>query len=148
MRFWDSSAVLPLLVQEPSSGRLDARLREDPTMVVWWGTPPECASVLARLQASRALSPQAYQAASERLRHLAGGWVEVLPSEAVREQAARLVRVHGLKTAAGFQLSAALVAASFRSSELELITFDPRLAAAAQQEGFPLLQEGLPKKPR
>ena len=30
MRFWDSSAIVPLLVREPSSPRSKALLREDP----------------------------------------------------------------------------------------------------------------------
>ena len=36
MIFWDSSAIVPLLVREPSSARSKALLREDPVMLAWW----------------------------------------------------------------------------------------------------------------
>lgn len=41
MKFWDSSAVVPLLAQEPSSKACEALLKDDPAMVVWWGTRVE-----------------------------------------------------------------------------------------------------------
>lgn len=36
MRFWDSSAVVPLLVPEASSRRLQQVFRTDPVMMTWW----------------------------------------------------------------------------------------------------------------
>jgi hypothetical protein len=48
--FWDASAIVPLLVEEPTSKGLMARRTADPTMVVWWGTPAECVSALCRLE--------------------------------------------------------------------------------------------------
>jgi len=35
VRFWDSSALVPLICKEPQSARCRAWLREDPVMVVW-----------------------------------------------------------------------------------------------------------------
>ncbi|MBM3853603.1 MAG: type II toxin-antitoxin system VapC family toxin [Verrucomicrobia bacterium] len=49
MTFWDSSAVVPLLVSEPATARRESQSRADPSIVVWWGTPVECASALQRL---------------------------------------------------------------------------------------------------
>ncbi|MGH7319185.1 MAG: hypothetical protein ACRELA_06115 [Candidatus Rokuibacteriota bacterium] len=40
MRFWDSSAVVPLLVEQESSSRIAAWV-EDDTMVLWTLTPVE-----------------------------------------------------------------------------------------------------------
>ncbi|NIQ55185.1 MAG: PIN domain-containing protein, partial [Gammaproteobacteria bacterium] len=65
-------------------------------------------------------------------------WLEVLPSEEVRDHAARLLRVHALKAADAFQLGAARVWAG-ASSGAELVTFDERLALAARLEGFGVL---------
>jgi predicted nucleic acid-binding protein len=48
VRFWDSSSIIPLLVQEGQSARADALLTEDPAIVAWWGSMIECASALAR----------------------------------------------------------------------------------------------------
>ncbi len=39
MRFWGSSAIVPLLVSEPASERMRNALRADEDMIVWWGTP-------------------------------------------------------------------------------------------------------------
>ena len=36
MKFWDSSALLPLLVPEARSERLVALMREDAAAAVWW----------------------------------------------------------------------------------------------------------------
>lgn len=35
MRFWDTSAVVPLTVDEPASPDLEALLEEDEALVVW-----------------------------------------------------------------------------------------------------------------
>src|SRR5579862_5891790 len=48
MKFWDASAIIPLLADEPSRQSLLAVLDEDPEMLAWWGTPVEIMSALAR----------------------------------------------------------------------------------------------------
>jgi hypothetical protein len=45
MRFWDSSAVAALCVDESRTPAMERLVREDPGMVVWWATP---SSVLPR----------------------------------------------------------------------------------------------------
>jgi len=42
MRFWDSSALVPLFVLEERSPILEALVADDPDMVVWWASPVEC----------------------------------------------------------------------------------------------------------
>ena len=136
MRFWDASAIVPLLMAEPRTRSLQALARADPEMLVWWATEVECASAIARLERDGALTPVAASAAFERLTRLAGGWHEVDASDAVRETAIRLLRVHALRAADALQLGAAFMAAERRPTSLELITLDDRLAAAARKEGF------------
>ncbi len=48
MRFWDTSAFVPLIVEEPASLDLDVLLEEDEALVVWWATRVECASAISR----------------------------------------------------------------------------------------------------
>ena len=48
MRFWDSSAIVPLLVREENSDSLLDLREADRDMIVWWGTETECLSALAR----------------------------------------------------------------------------------------------------
>jgi hypothetical protein len=38
VRFWDASAIVPLLVAEPSTRRLQALAAKDSAMLVWWGS--------------------------------------------------------------------------------------------------------------
>ena len=85
-----------------------------------------------------ALDDVAGAEAFDRLRHLASGWHEVEPSDAVREAAVRFLRVHPLRAADALQLAAAFVAAERRPSSIEVVTLDDRLAAAARKEGFAL----------
>ncbi len=138
MKFWDASGVVPLLVGESDSERRDAQLREDPAMLVWWGTPVECISALQRLVREGALTAREATAAEERLRQLEAGWIEVEPSPQVRLQAHRLLRIHPLRAADALQLAAALVACSHEPGALPFLSADQRLREAAAKEGFPV----------
>lgn len=139
MRFWDASAIVPLLIAEPSTQRLQALAASDPDILVWWGSSVECVSALARLERSAALDARAAAFAFDRLKQLAGGWHEVEPSDIVRETATRFLRVHPLRSADALQLAAAFVAAEQRPTSLTMITLDDRLAGAAQKEGFAVI---------
>lgn len=138
MRFWDASAIVPLLLEEPRREALLERLEEDAEMLVWWGTPVECASAIARREREGMLELAEASAALERLRSLSRAWHEVLPSDSLRGLAQRLLRVHTLRAADSLQLAAALVAADGEAASLELVSLDERLNAAAAREGFPL----------
>lgn len=136
MRFWDASAIVPLLVSEPQTRRLMPLLEKDAEVLVWWETPVECTSALARREREGALSAAGVTAALGRLRELADGWQEVLPTDPVRSTAQRLLRVHPLRAADALQLAAALVAAEHEPASLDLVCLDDRLAEAARREGF------------
>jgi predicted nucleic acid-binding protein len=140
LKFWDSSAVVPLLVAEASTGPMQRIAEADPVMSVWWATELECASALARLEREAALTDAATQTAFERLDRLAAAWSEVQPVAAVRGVARRLLRVHTLRTADAMQLAAATILGEGRPSSLEIVTLDHQLAAAARREGFSVLE--------
>lgn len=139
MKFWDASAIVPLLMMEPTTSALQALTVKDPSMLVWWSTEVECASAIARLERDGALDGSAVTQAFERLKQLARGWHEVDPSDAIRESAVRFLRVHPLRAADALQLAAAFIAAERRPQSLDLVTLDDRLAAAARKEGFVLI---------
>jgi predicted nucleic acid-binding protein len=135
MRFWDASALVPLCVDQPESGRVKALLEEDRVMVAWWGSVIECWSVFARLRREGAFSVDDEDAARVLLRTLQDGWIEILPSEDVRVLAGRLQRLHAVSAPAALQLAAALVWAGDPPSG-EIVVFDQRLQEAARLEGF------------
>ena len=138
MRFWDSSAVIPLLVQEDDSNRRKDLLRDDPRMAVWWACRLECASALNRLWRDGQLEEEALTEALGALEKLAEGWYEVQPSSELRARALRLLRVHPLKAADAAQLAAALIATTENTAALPFLTSDERLRDAARREGFPV----------
>lgn len=78
--FWDSSAIVPLVLEQPASVRVRALLDEDPDVVAWWETSVECASALARLRREGRLDPSDEAAALRILERLRQGWYEVLPA--------------------------------------------------------------------
>jgi len=136
MKFWDSSAIVPLIVPETTSRALRELYDADPVMVAWWGTEIECTSALARRQRLGHLSDDVVADGLARLGILRLAWHEVEPSEEVRESAKRLLRVHDLRTADALQLAAAFFVAEARPSTLEFVSLDDRLLAAARREGF------------
>jgi predicted nucleic acid-binding protein len=139
MRFWDSSALVPLLVPEASSGQLTALMREDPAAAVWWATPVECGSAIARLEREAGMSREAVALAMKLLATAGQGWTEVPPTHRVRDQAMRLLRLHQLRATDALQLAAALVLAEHDPRTLPFVTRDTQLAAAAEREGFEVL---------
>lgn len=140
MKFWDASAIVPLLVAESTTRSVQALARQDPDMLAWWGSQVECASAVARLERDALLDRKGAALAFDRLKQLADGWHEIEPSEILRENALRFLRVHPLRVADALQLAAAFLAAERRPSSLEVVTLDSRLAEAARKEGFELVE--------
>ena len=140
MRFWDSSALVSILVAEATSAAVMRAYELDPEVVAWWATEAECVSALARLEREGSLASSSMVDGLRRLEALARAWQEVQPVTAVRKIAIRLLRVHPLRTADALQLGAAIVAAEDHPATLRFVTLDERLAQAAEREGFPVVR--------
>ena len=139
MRFWDSSAIVPMLVPEPSSAVVRRVFEEDPQVAVWWATEVECASALARLEREGGIEAADVADALDRLDALALSWREVQPMADLRPVAVRLLRTHSVRSADAFQLAAARAASEDRPETLPFVTLDDRLSLAAQREGFEVI---------
>jgi len=107
-------------------------------MVVWWSTPVECASALARIRREGTLTEAAERDALASLDLLRAGWHELLPGDTLRVQALRVLRLHPLRTADALQLAAAMEWAGSPASG-DIVCFDGRLGEAAEREGFRVL---------
>lgn len=140
MIFWDASAVVPLIVDQSGTEAAERTLRADPDMLVWWGTPVESLSALARLEREGALDPAAADAARRTLAGYRDFWLEIAPGDDVREHAARLLLRHPLRAADAMQLGAAMVWTRARPDRHRFLTLDERLAEAARKEGFELVR--------
>ncbi|MEP6781750.1 MAG: PIN domain-containing protein [Gemmatimonadaceae bacterium] len=139
MRYWDSSAIMPLVVQESQSASMLALINTDAAIATWWGTKVACVSALARLEREQALDVRSMRAALARLEALSQTWVEIPALEDVRTHATRLLRTHSLRAADALQLAAAVIASNFEPPSLLFVTLDQRLGDSAEREGFTVL---------
>ncbi|MFQ5739358.1 MAG: PIN domain-containing protein [Acidobacteriota bacterium] len=136
MRFWDSSALVPLLITEETSEPLQELFQDERSLVVWWSTEVEYASAVARLERMSQVTLAEANLAFEQLHELTRVWHIIDPVEAVRSTAKRFIRVHELRAADALQLAAAFLAAEALPASLEVVCLDDRLVIAAQREGF------------
>ena len=139
MKFWDTSAIVPLLVIEPGTVNAKSILTGDSSVVVWWGTRTECVSALNRQIRDGSLRNEDERQARQVLRQLADAWSEVQPSELLRGTAERLLAVHALRAADAIQLAAALHWCQRQPMNRDVVSFDTPLRDAAYKEGFTIL---------
>ncbi len=139
MRFWDSSAIIPLCLKEQMSETMRHLMKADEDVVVWWATKIECLSALSRRRREGVLSIDAEMRARAILSTLIAEWSEVQPSEIVRQRAERLLSVHPLRSADSFQLAAALIWAQENPKGLEMVCLDQNLREASHKEGFTII---------
>ena len=139
MRYWDASGIVSLCARDGHYEIAGPLINDDGEIVTWWGTLTEGFSAFARLKRSGEMSGGKELSSGMRLRELAGNWIEIQPSDALRELANKALWRHELKAMDAFQLAAALVWGNGRGDGLEFVTFDQRLARAAAWEGFKVL---------
>ena len=139
MRFWDASAVVPLVTLEKETDDCRNFLAEDTEIVVWFLTPVEVISALTRRLREKSLKPTEFIRAKEQLAALEGAWSEVVSVEQVRERARRVLERHALRAADSLQLAAALIVSEENPHGIPFITLDRRLGRAAKIEGFSVL---------
>ena len=136
MRFWDASALVPMVAQDQVSDTLESLYGDGSDISIWWVTPVEIASSIARRERQGELNTTAASASFATLARMAATWHEVLPGQMLRQAAQRLLRVHPLGAADSLQLAAALVAAGDEPGSMEFVCRDARLAEAASREGL------------
>jgi predicted nucleic acid-binding protein len=141
MRFWDASALIPLVVREPRSRGMQGLAVQDPRIVLWWGTPVECTSALCRLVRETALTEREKRTAAGLLDEIVAAAAEILPTPDLRARAERLLSVHPLRAADSLQLAAALAWCRESPAGAQFVCLDGCLARAAAREGFNVLPE-------
>ena len=139
VRFWDTSALVPLLVEEATSEACRLLLQGNPPMVVWALTRTELASAVWRRARVGDIAAADMPVVIDRLASLAARWNEVTDLDLVRDRADRLLAVHSLRAADAQQLAAALVVCEERPKGRDFITSDGALAFCARAEGFTVI---------
>jgi predicted nucleic acid-binding protein len=136
MKFWDSSALVPLLVKEKETRYCLKTLSDDQEMLVWCLSKVEVISALCRRLSDRAFGEEEFQKAKRHLNDLIERAYEVQAIEKVKARALRLLEVHPLRAADACQLAAVLVATQEDPNRLAMVCFDQNLKNAALKEGF------------
>jgi hypothetical protein len=141
MRFWDSSALVPLVVEQPLSAEVARWIADDGVVVVWTLTLVELVSALRRLVREEAVKEAVARQAEALATDLIARAHTVSDLERAKSIACRMLRVHALRAGDALQLGAALAWSDGRPEGAILHTFDRRLAAAASREGFRVIPE-------
>jgi predicted nucleic acid-binding protein len=139
MKFWDSSALIPLFVDEAHSDCVKPIFEGDKSVAAWWATPVECCSSFARLVRENRISITEDEEIRKELDIMANCWGEIDPTQESRTIARRLLMRHPLRAADSMQLAAALVWADNQPEGFEFVCLDKRLRDAARSEGFAVL---------
>lgn len=139
MRYWDASALVPLVVAEEASARALGWIEEDPLVVTWIWTRVELTGAVERRARHGEISVGERRTLLDRVDNLASRWDEVVDVVAVRVRALTLLARHDLRAADAAQLGAAMLAAEDDPSGLVFVCLDERLAAAADREGLRVL---------
>ncbi len=139
MRFWDKSALVPWLVEEARSPAVRDWLKEDPVIVT---------GALTVLELSAAIEARAREGAIDRaqraqllrdLGEVSADWHEVSDFLSIRKKAVSLLARHALAATDAAQLAAAVLVSDAQGHAITFVTFDERLAEAAEREGLVVL---------
>jgi len=136
VRFWDSSAIVPLIVEETTSATCRQLLRADAQQLVFCFTRTEVLSALWRRHRAGQLDAAAIESVEARLEELSARWTEVISVHEVRVAAERLLRAHPLRAADALQLGACVAVFGAQRRDREFVVLDDLLAEAARQVGF------------
>lgn len=141
MRYWDASALVPVVVAEAASDAVRSRLAEDPHVITWGWTRTEIVSAIERRTREGLLSRGQRRELLERFAVFAESWDEVTEILAVRARANALLARHPLRAADAGQLGAALLVQEQLAAPLTFVCLDVRLAHAAELEGLRAIPE-------
>jgi predicted nucleic acid-binding protein len=133
--FWDTSALVPLCVRQSVTPQTIAFYKAH-DVVVWWATPVEIASALARLTRLKQIAPSDCANAQRLAQALGDSWFMVQPSDAVRAKAVQFVDRYDLRAADALQLAAAFEWCEDDPSGRVFLTTDQKLREAAMRGGF------------
>lgn len=138
MKFWDTSAIVPLLSDEATTDAITSLLSIDANIVVWAFTPVEIRSTIWRKHRERR-DDASRIAAERRLAALVSAWTYVDEFNIVIRRSYQILSRQALRAADALQLAAALVASHDDPSSLPFVTLDKDLVTAARTEGFTVL---------
>jgi predicted nucleic acid-binding protein len=135
--FWDSSALIPLCVQQLQTMKTEA-LFANYGVTVWWSTQVEIVSGLTRLLRMREIDGTEFADGKQVAQAMAMTWIAIKPSANIEREARALLEQYPLRAADALQLAAALEWCEGKPKGEIFLSFDKRLSEAAGLAGFTL----------
>jgi len=135
--YLDTSGLVKLFIEEEGSDRVEAFAAEAADVVTSVIAYPEMLSALGRRRRDGSLSSGDFQTGLDAFK---GKWkrlTRILVGEKICEDAGKLVVRHGLRGMDGIHLAAAMsIRRAHSGNAVHFLSFDRRLNAAAEKEGF------------
>lgn len=139
MQFWDTSALLPLVVRQPPFSEHCRRIfRRRAARATAFVSRVECRSAIERLARDGALDSAARRRCVTRAERLFAAFDLVTFSADVEREALALLGRHPLRSLDALQLACALALSHGGGDTVQLVCCDRRLAAAGIAERLSL----------
>lgn len=135
MKFWDSSALIPLVAREKKTEAMYALFADDRDVLVSWITPLEVTSAMWRKAGG---NTDLRRMGERRLTVLETQWTVVGDIERTLAEARLMIIRHGLRSGDAVQLAAARLA-RLEYGDFPFVTSDEELIEAADAESFIVL---------
>lgn len=139
MNFWDSSALVTLLIKEEKTKEVLDLFEKSDAILIWTLSPVEVCSTIHRLIRMGHLATERAEKVFRHWDELKNKFQLIQNIELVKSRALRVLRNHPLKAADSLQLAAALIACLEHPEGHSFVCLDTKLAAAASKEGFEVL---------
>ncbi len=137
LAFWDSSALIPLCVQQVQTQRSETLFAKY-GVTVWWSTQIEIISGLTRLLRMKEIDETEFVDGKQVAQAMAMIWIAIKPSANIEREARILLELYPLRAADALQLAAALEWCDGNPKGCVFLSFDQRLREAAGMAGFTL----------
>ena len=135
MKFWDTSALVPLVTKEEQTARMQQVMASDQNVAVSFITPVELTSTIWRR--GRRYDHTSFRRSLFKIAEIESNWTLIDDLEPLIKTARQLITKHVLRSGDAIQLAAALLLAGEHPEDLPFVSLDRDLTRAAGEEGFP-----------
>jgi len=139
LKYWDSSALVALVIDEARSPEVRGLYSSDPRVTSWTLSEVEVHSAIERVAREGKLTASRVPGILASFDTFWPGVDSLMSIDAVKIRAKRLLRFHALRAADALQLAAALTAVYDQPAGRDFVSLDDRLRDAAAREGFRVL---------
>lgn len=138
MKFWDTSALVPLITKEERTPDCQRIIGTDRNVAVSFITPLELTSTIWK-RGRRWIDQAAFRRSLFKIAEFESNWTNVDDAEDILKLARQLITLYVLRSSDAIQLAAALHLVDDHPEDLPFVSLDNDLRRAARSEGFAVL---------